>query len=136
MRLDLSKFRKSLKLSQSELADSLHVSQAFYSQMERGERNIKQEYIDQLKLLYPNTDIDSFLTNEASNSQLNSVFGSNSDVCEDSVQSFVEQSPINIPVDLWNFIKRMQQSILEKDVQISRLISLLEQKDKNNLSKE
>ncbi len=47
--IDLERFRKDNKISQTELATYLGVSQAFISQIEQGKRSLPPEYITKIK---------------------------------------------------------------------------------------
>lgn len=119
MGFNLQNFRKSLHLSQRQIADNLNISQAFYSQMECGVRNVKEDIVNQLRVLYPNSNIDSFMTDDIP------------DILPTHTNAKMV-SPINIPGDLWEFIKGMQRSLQEKDNQISHLIALLEEGRKSS----
>jgi transcriptional regulator with XRE-family HTH domain len=104
MELDLRKLRDEKNLKQSELADILGVKQPYISSIERGRYEISHEVLERLKDKFP--DIKDIKT----------------DYGESKVIMIDESEAKN----LLNIIAEQLQRIKEKDEQISRLISMVE----------
>ena len=54
----LEMFRKSLNLSQSEMATQLGITRSYYSKIEKGYRNPSYDFMRRLKDKYPQVNID------------------------------------------------------------------------------
>ena len=104
MELDLRKLRDENNLKQSELADILGVKQPYISSIERGRYEISSEILERLKEHFP--DIQHIKT----------------DAREKEVITVDESDAKN----LLKIIAEQLQRIKEKDEQISRLLTLVE----------
>lgn len=104
MELDLRKLRDENNLKQSELANILGVKQPYISSIERGRYEISKEILERLKERFP--EIQNIKTN----------------IREKEVITVDESEAKN----LMNIIAEQLQRIKEKDEQISRLLTLIE----------
>lgn len=56
----LKKFRLEHGLSQSEMADRLHISKSFYEKVEYGDRHISRAFLQSFKKAFPTYDMNIF----------------------------------------------------------------------------
>lgn len=104
MELDLRKLRDENNLKQSELADILGVKQPYISSIERGRYEISHEILERLKDKFP--DIQEIKTHSEKKEIIT-----------------IDESEAK---NLLNIIAEQLQRIKEKDEQISRLLSMVE----------
>ena len=58
----LKDFRKSLRLTAQEFANSINVSKSLYEKVEAGDRKPSREFTTKLKARYPQFDVNIFFT--------------------------------------------------------------------------
>lgn len=61
--LQLKQFRKEKKLTQQEMANSIGVSLSMYEKVERGYIKASRNFMDALKVKYPQIEIDKIFFN-------------------------------------------------------------------------
>ena len=59
-RYDLPKLRKTLQMTQSQLARLLQISQGFLSSVENGRNPFPDERVDDLQKIFPNEDLSDY----------------------------------------------------------------------------
>ena len=60
----LKRFRKSLKLTSQQFADTLKISKSLYDKVENGDRKPSREFMTKLKEKYPQFDVNIFFTRQ------------------------------------------------------------------------
>ena len=59
----LKKYRNTLNLTTKEFADNIGVSKSLYEKVENGQRKPSREFMNKLKLKFPQFDLNIFFTN-------------------------------------------------------------------------
>lgn len=59
-RFDLARLRKTLKITQKELAETLNITQGFLSSVENGRNPFPDDRVDDLRKAYPQIDLSDY----------------------------------------------------------------------------